>query len=251
MATSGDTIERVSRAAIAAGLAAVRAARPRAVIGADLSGDAAGAGIETVAPVLLADGCRRFFVQTVEEALDLQRLLYSRCVEAPIRVLDGPEGMPAAEAFDVERVAGALKNFYGDPLPYSPDVAGIVPVLGRAGDLDWWRGDRGPSLEGAAIGVGEGGFALADAVALARAMPPAERRSVEWVVRLPPGDAGAELLAAVLAELLPLGMVAGRTAPLGSLADEAHWDAAIPDDVGGCPLEVRAGPEALGFAPPR
>ncbi|MDR3437202.1 alanine racemase [Telmatospirillum sp.] len=96
---------------------------PGARAAAVVKGDSYGLGAAAIAPALLAAGCNRFFVATLDEGLALRPLLG----QADIAVLSGP--LPGCEEDFLE--------------------AGLLPVLNSRDQVDLWRDlahNRGRSL---------------------------------------------------------------------------------------------------------
>ncbi len=86
---------------------------PGADCGAAVKADAYGLGVDRVAPVLFGQGCRRFFVATIDEGIALRGLLPA----AEIYVLCGP--LPRTNAAFVEH--------------------GLRPVLNTPGQIAQWE----------------------------------------------------------------------------------------------------------------
>jgi alanine racemase len=129
----GGALLTVDLAALCANYDHIRRAVAPAEAGAVVKADAYGLGAAQVAPALAAQGCRRFFVAHLSEALELQPLLPE---SARLYVLNGlPPGAEAACA-----------------------AAGVRPVLNSLEQAMRWRGVAAarPSPSPAALQIDSG-----------------------------------------------------------------------------------------------
>lgn len=112
--------------AIAANHRVLRARLGKAECGAVVKANAYGLGVGPVARALAAAGCRRFFISSVDEGIELRRALEDAGAVIFIYVLTGlPEGG-----------GGACAEF------------GLTPVLGSLAQIDAWTGlCRGRGIE--------------------------------------------------------------------------------------------------------
>lgn len=120
--------------------------------GAAVKADAYGVGVAKVAPVLYAQGCRHFFVATIDEGIELRALLPA--AEARIWVLCGP--LPRTEA---------------DFLHYD-----LRPVLNTPEQVAQWRASGGGNTPYAVhldTGMSRLGLSAAEVDALAPDLKPA------------------------------------------------------------------------------
>lgn len=84
--------------------------------GAAIKADAYGLGAKKAAVALSEAGCKEFFVATLDEAIQLRRVLYGAGLEANIHVLNGPN-KGAAEMIEHR----------------------LIPVLNTPNDIAFWR----------------------------------------------------------------------------------------------------------------
>lgn len=182
--------------AVAANWRLIRARVAPALCAGVVKADAYGLGLERVAPVLAAAGCRVFFVAQLEEGLRLRRLLPEAAIGCLGGVLAGTEAEHVADR--------------------------VVPVLNHPGEIGRWQatagrlGRRLPALVHLDTGMNRLGLAPAEQEALAQAPERLEGLSVcAWLSHLacadepdnPMSEAQAERLRAMLARLPPAPMV--------------------------------------------
>lgn len=105
-----DAILTVDLAAIAANYRLLRTRAHPAECGAAVKADSYGLGADRAVPVLAKEGCRTFFVASVDEGLAVRRML-ADVPDAVIYVLNGPEGAEATlVAHDLRPVLNSLAN---------------------------------------------------------------------------------------------------------------------------------------------
>jgi len=116
---------------------------PDVAVGAAVKADAYGLGVTRVAPALYRAGCRRFFVATVQEGLELRPIL---AADAAICILNGPA--PGSEALLQDK--------------------GLTPVLNSLDHVRRWAalcrdtGVRSPCLLQLDSGMSRFGLSVAD-----------------------------------------------------------------------------------------
>jgi alanine racemase len=110
---AGAVLE-VDLAAIVANWRLLRAMHPSGPVAGVVKADGYGLGARHVTPVLYAAGCRHFFVASLDEALEIRRLV----PDAMLAVLDG-------------LIAGSEADYRAHD---------IVPVLGSLGEIAAWTG---------------------------------------------------------------------------------------------------------------
>ena len=131
--------------------------------GAVVKADAYGLGVGPVSMALYRAGCRRFFVATLDEGVELRRIVPA---DATIYVLNGPMGSATAGLLDRER---------------------LVPVLNSPNDIATWgdhaRANGGrPAVLSLDTGMSRLGLAPADARALANEPSALEGLTLEVVM---------------------------------------------------------------------
>ena len=114
MTESPSSILTIDLGAIAANYRLLADKAAPAAAAAAIKADAYGLGLEPVARTLWREGCRTFFIATLEEGFELRALL----AEADICVLNG--------------------LIAGDPADFG--ARNLIPVLNDLGQIDAWRG---------------------------------------------------------------------------------------------------------------
>ncbi|GAB4543408.1 MAG: alanine racemase [Parvularculaceae bacterium] len=123
----------IDLSALAANYRFFRDARPDAEIGAAVKCDAYGIGVARAAPRLFAEGCRSFFVATMEEGAELRGVLNDAA--AP----EAATAEPAAPAPAIYVLNGPGAGEAAEFLRH-----GLIPVLNSAAQIARWReGGRG------------------------------------------------------------------------------------------------------------
>lgn len=105
-----DGVLTVDLAAIAANYRLLRTRAHPAECGAAVKANSYGLGADRVVPVLAKEGCRTFFVASVDEGLAVRRML-ADVPDAVVYVLNGPEGAEATlVAHDLRPVLNSLAS---------------------------------------------------------------------------------------------------------------------------------------------
>lgn len=208
-----------------ASLAASRAAHPDATVAVWFNEPRFDPYFESLVAKLLSLRCRNFWMPGIDDALQLQQFLYSRCVEAPICVATGPDDFPPDTYFDEAEISSAVKDFYGATIDYVPDLFGIQPLLRTPDQVAIWakrrpEAEHGPYLAIAPAQDSKTGFNISEAVAILEDTPATFRNAARFVLTGPVEEHSAKELCAALVEAqLPAARVCGPASKSLKLVD--------------------------------